>query len=61
MPWNKNVLARENGKVEKYTPLGKEMNRLYQVRSRVVPLVIGHLGAISKPFEKYFQEFGIRD
>ena len=61
VPWDKNVWGRENEKVEKYSPLAREVRRVHGVQTRVVPIVVGALGVVTTRLGGYLKELGIPD
>jgi hypothetical protein len=50
---DRNVIKKEAEKVLKYKDLTIEIQRLWNVKARVIPAVIGATGTISKSFIKY--------
>ena len=40
-------------KILKYKDLTVEIQRLWKVKTKVIPVIIGATGTISKPFRKY--------
>ena len=53
------VEAKENEKVQKYQDLARELRKLWQVKVKVVPVVVmGALGTIPKALEKHLKEIG---
>ena len=61
VPWDKNVVSREDEKITNYSPLVKEITKLHRVSAKVVPLVVGCLGVVSCRLEQYLRELGIPD
>ena len=61
VPWDKNVVAKEEEKFTKYSPLAREVRNLYRVRTRVVPLVVGCLGVVSGRLAGWLKELGVPD
>jgi hypothetical protein len=49
----KNVIKREAEKILKYKDLTIEIQRMWNVKTKVIPVIIGATGAISKSFRKY--------
>ena len=43
-------MEREKDKIEKYQELGRELQKIWNVKVMIIPLVVGSLGAISKQF-----------
>ena len=48
VPNDKNVVTKEEEKIDKYTKLGYEIRKLHKVSTNLVPLVVGALGTVSK-------------
>jgi hypothetical protein len=48
-----NVIKKEAEKILKYKDLTIEIHRMRNVKTKVIPLVIGATGTISKSFRKY--------
>ena len=59
VPNDKNVEAKEKEKVEKYTPLAYEIRKMEKVKTEVIPLVIGALGAVSENLAKHLSSLDI--
>ena len=49
----------EKEKVEKYRDLRGELQKIWDVRRTIIPLVVGSLGAIPKQFRSRLKEAGI--
>ena len=50
---DRNVIKREAEKILKYKDLTIEIQRMWIVKTRVVPVVIGATGIVSKSFSKH--------
>ena len=50
---DRNVIKKEAEKILKYKDLTIEIQRMWNVKARVIPVVIGATGTISKSFIKY--------
>jgi hypothetical protein len=50
---DRNVNKKEAEKSLKYKDLTIEIQRMWNVKSRVIPVIIGETGTISKSFRKY--------
>ena len=48
VPADKNILEKEKEKVIKYQDLKMELKRLWKMKVKVIPVVIGALGSVSK-------------
>jgi hypothetical protein len=53
IPGDRNVIQREAEKILKYKDLTIEIQRMWNVKARVIPVIIGATGTISKSFRKY--------
>jgi len=47
------VIKKEADKILKYKDLTIEIQRMWKVKTRVIPIIIGVTGTISKSFRKY--------
>jgi len=47
------VIKKEAEKILKYKDLTIEIQRMWKVKTRVIPVIIGAIGTISKSFRKY--------
>ena len=52
VPNDKNVRIKEDEKVAHYRELAKEIRKIHHVKTKIVPLVIGSLGAVTERLEK---------
>ena len=50
---DRNVIKKEAEKILKYKDWTIEMQRMWKVKTRVIPVIIGASGTISKSFRKY--------
>jgi len=50
---DRNVIKKEAEKILKYKDLTIEIQRMWNVRTKVIPVIIGATGTISKSFRKY--------
>jgi hypothetical protein len=53
---DRNVIKKEAEKILKYKDLTTEIQRMWNVKARVIPVVLGATGAISKSFRKYVSD-----
>jgi len=53
IPGDRNVIKKETGKILKYKDLTIEIQRMWNVKTKVIPVIIGASGTISKSFRKY--------
>ena len=50
---------KEKDKLEKYQDLGRDLQKIWNVKVKVIPLVVGSLGAIPKQFGIRLKQIGI--
>ena len=50
---DRNVIKKEAEKILKHKDLTIEIQRMWNVKTKVIPLIIGATGTISKSFRKY--------
>ena len=50
---DRNMIKKEAEKILKYKDLTIEIQRMWNVKTKVIPLIIGATGTISKTFRKY--------
>jgi hypothetical protein len=53
IPGERNVIQKEGEKILKYKDLTIEIQRMCNVKTRVIPVIIGATGTISKSFRIY--------
>jgi hypothetical protein len=53
IPRDRNVIQKEAENILKYKDLTVEIQRMWNVKIWVIPLIIGVTGTISKSFRKY--------
>ena len=58
VPGDSRVALKEKEKVQKYQDLARELRKLWKVKVKVVPVVVGALGTIPKALEKYLESIG---
>ena len=58
IPGDARVSRKEDEKMEKYRELAFEIGRLWSVRAKVIPIVVGALGTISNRHLSYLAEVG---
>ena len=49
---DRDVIKKEAEKIKKYKDLTTEIKRMWNVKTKVIPVIIGATGAISKSFTK---------
>ena len=61
VPGDGRVKDKELEKIEKYLLLKEEVGRIWGMKKvKVIPVVIGALGAISDKFDKHTEEIGVQ-
>ena len=50
---DRNVIKKEAEKILKYKDLTTEIQRMWNLKTNVIPVIIGVTGTISKSFRKY--------
>ena len=61
VPGDGRVKDKELEKIEKYQLLKEEVGRIWGMKKvKVIPVVIGALGAISDKFDKHTEEIGVQ-
>ena len=53
------IEEKEKDKIEKYQDLGRELQKIRNVEVKIIPLVVGSLGAIPKQFGNRLKQIGI--
>ena len=61
VPGDNNVLQKETEKYEKYQDLAREIKRIWKSRTKVVPVVVGALGSVSKKLTGHLEQLGIKN
>jgi hypothetical protein len=56
IPGDRNVIKKEADKILKYKDLTTEIQRMWNVKTRAIPVIIGVTGTISKSFRKYVSD-----
>jgi len=57
---NNNNNNKEVEKILKYKDLTTEIQRMWNVKTKVIPVIIGATGAISKSFRKYVSNIPVK-
>ena len=55
------MLTKEDGKITKYSPLEKEIRKMYRMSTNIVPLEVGCFGVVSGRLEGFLKDLGIPD
>lgn len=56
IPDDRNITVKEAEKITKYKDLQIEVQRMWNVKAKVIPVVIGSLGTIKKGFHKHLEQ-----
>ena len=59
VPGDSRTEKKEKNKREKYQELGRELQKIWNVKVKIIPLVAGSLGAILKQFGNRLKQIGI--
>ena len=59
VPGDSRIEEKEKEKIEKYQYLRRELQKIWNMRLNIIPLVVGSLGAIPKQFGNRLKENGI--
>ena len=59
VPGDSRIEEKEKDKIEKYQELGRELQKIWNVKVKIIPLVVGSLGAIPKQFDNRLKQIGI--
>ena len=58
-PVDSRIEEKEKDKIEKYQDLGRELQKIWNVKVKIIPLVVGSLGIIPKQFGNRLKQIGI--
>ena len=56
VPRDENIKDKEQEKIDKYQPLKEELEKLWEVKTKVLPVVVGSLGAVTKKLHSWLSE-----
>ena len=59
VPEDGRIDEKEKGKIEKCQDLERELQKIWNVKVKIIPLVVGSLGAIPKQFGNRLKQIGI--
>ena len=59
VPGDSRIEEKEKDKIEKYQELGRELQKIWNVNVKIIPLLVGSLGAIPKQFGNRLKQIGI--
>ena len=60
VPGDSRIEEKEKDKIEKYQDLGRELQKIWNVKVKIIPLVVGSLGAIPKLFGNRLKQLVLR-
>ena len=61
VPWDRNVMRKEDEKILNYSPLAKEIRKIHTVSTKIVPVVVGALGVVSGRLAGYLKDLQVPD
>ena len=56
---NNIIIIKETEKIEKYDELQRELERLWKVKEKVIPIIVGALGTVTRNLNSYLKEIGV--
>ena len=59
VPGGSRIEQKEKDKIEQYQELGRELQKILNVKVKIIPLAVCSLGAIPKQFGNRLQQIGI--
>ena len=59
VPEDSRIKEKEKDNITKYQNLGRELQKIWNVKVKTIPLVVGSLGAIPKQFGNRLKQIGI--
>ena len=59
VPGDSKIEEKEKDTIEKYQDLGRELQKIWNVKVKIIPLVVGSLGALPKEFGNRLKQIGI--
>ena len=59
VPGDSRIEEKEKDKIEKYPNLRRELQKIWNVEVKIIPLVVGSLGTIPKQFGDRLKQIGI--
>jgi hypothetical protein len=57
---DKNVIKKEAEKILKYEDLTIKIQRMWNVKTKVIPVIIGATGPVLKSFSKYLSNISVK-
>ena len=59
VPGDSRIEEKERDKIEKYQDLGRKLQKIWNAKVKIIPLVAGSLAAIRKQFDNRLKHIGI--
>ena len=59
VPEDSRIEEKEKDKIEKYQEFGRDLHKIWNVKVKIIPLVVCSLGAIPKQFGNRLKQIGI--
>ena len=59
VPGDSRIEEKEKDKIKKYQDMGIELQKIWNVKVKIIPLVVGTLGAMPKQFGNRLKQIGI--
>ena len=59
VPRDSRIEEKEKDKIEKYQYLGRKSQKIWNVKTKIIPIVVDSLGAIPKQFGNRLKQIGI--
>ena len=59
IPNDHNIKEKEEKKIKKYTDLRLEVSKIWNCSSKVIPVIVGALGLVTKNLEKYLKSLEV--
>ena len=60
VPGDSRIEEKDKDKKDKYQDLGRELQKIWNVKVKIIPLAVGSLGAIPKQFGNRLKQIGIK-
>ena len=61
VPWDRNVMRKEDEKILNYSPLAEEIRKIHRVSTKIMPVVVGALGVVSGRLAGYLKDLQVPD
>jgi len=59
VPWDANVVIREEDKIQRYLPLAKDIRKVHGVSTKIIPIILGSLGTVSEELKADLDVLGM--